>query len=106
MGPASAHDPSTAHSTTQAEVFHFYATWMRPPARSMSCCGDHDCQAVRVKQENGKWFFRDPQQQLWREIPIDRVESNTPDPRESPDGQSHVCFNAMFVMCAVLGSGQ
>ncbi len=101
------HDPSTAKTPTEAVVFDFYHTWMRPPGRTMSCCGPNDCRVVRVKHtEDDRWYFRDPQQQLWREIPDDRIEGNRPDARESPDGQSHVCYNSAFVLCAVLGSGQ
>ncbi len=72
----------------------------------MSCCGPNDCQIVQVKHtEDDRWYFRDPQQHTWREIPDDRIENNQPDARESPDGQSHVCFNPAYVLCAVLGSG-
>ncbi len=103
-----AHDISKARTPTEEAVFGFYATWMRPPERSMSCCSLHDCHVVEIKKMNGKWYFLDKFTAAfgWREIPEDRIEHNTPAPRESPDGSSHACFNAMYVLCAVLGSGQ
>ena len=108
--PAFAHDPGTAKSPEEARVFTYYTSWMRPPERSMSCCSQHDCHDVEVKRQNGKWFFLDKISSgsgpYWREIPEDRLEQNDKDPRESPDGRSHVCFNSSFVLCAVLGSGQ
>ncbi len=106
--PALAHDHTTARTPTEEAVFYFYATWMRPPERSMSCCSMQDCHVVEVKKTNGKWYFLDKFTTAygWREIPEGRLEHNTADPRESPDGSSHACFNAMYVLCAVLGSGQ
>ncbi len=104
---ATSHDIHAAKSPEEARVFHFYATWMRPPERSMSCCNMQDCHTVEVKRESGRWFFMDKYYfRDWREIPSDRLEQNYSDPRESPDGSSHVCFNSGYVLCAVLGSGQ
>ncbi len=106
---AHAHDIATAKSPEEARVFQFYATWMRPPERSMSCCNMQDCHTVQVKRTGGEWYFLDAidqQPPAWRQIPPGRLEQNVSDPRESPDGESHVCFNRMYVLCAVLGSGQ
>ncbi len=105
-GTAISHDPGTAKSATEAAVFNFYATWMRPPERSMSCCSTNDCHVVQIKREGDTYYFLDIYEHRWRAIPPDRLEHNASDPRESPDGSSHVCFNSMFVLCAVLGSGQ
>jgi hypothetical protein len=107
--PAYPHDASHAKTATEAAVFDFYATWMRPPGRSYSCCNMNDCHVVEIKREGGRYSFLDRLSfgaPLWREIPEDRLEHNAADPRESPDGSSHVCFNSMYVLCAVLGSGQ
>ncbi len=102
-----AHDVGKARTATEEAVFSFYATWYRPPERAFSCCDMKDCRVVEIKLEKARWFFMDNvYQHAWRDIPDDRIESNTRDPRESPDGNSHVCFNAMYVLCAVLGSGQ
>ena len=106
-GMATSHDASMAKTPTEAAVFDFYATWYRPPERTYSCCNMNDCHVVEIKREGGRWFFMD---RIffhgWREIPPDRLEHNASDPRESPDGSSHVCFNSMYILCAVLGSGQ
>ncbi len=62
---------------------------------------------VPIKQEGGFWYYRDDIfTHTWRQIPPGRLEHNWNDARESPDGQSHVCFNQMYTLCAVLGSGQ
>ncbi len=104
---AHGHDSHTAKSPSEARVFDFYTSWYRPPERVYSCCSKEDCRVVEIKQDKGRWFFLDKVYQLgWREIPPDRLEHTASDPRESPDGNSHVCFNAMYVLCAVLGSGQ
>ena len=108
-GPASSHDPGTARDATEARVFDFYQTWFRPPERTYSCCNMQDCHVVDVRREGDRWYFLDKISYgapTWRAIPPDRLEHNASDSRESPDGQSHVCFNSMYVLCAVLGSGQ
>ena len=109
-GAATSHDAATARNPTEKAVFEFYATWMRPPGRFYSCCNMQDCHVVQIKQEKGRWLFLDTFSYSdgghWRVIPPDILEQNASDPRESPDGNSHVCFNASVVLCAVLGSGQ
>ncbi len=107
VGAATSHDSLTAKSDTEAAVFSFYTSWMRPPERTMSCCSMIDCHVVKIKREGDRYYFFDNiYAHGWRFIPHDRLEQNTRDARESPDGQSHVCFNQMYVLCAVLGSGQ
>lgn len=103
---APAHDFNAAATPEEARVYKFYDSWYRPPNRQFSCCHRSDCHVVDVKREDGRWFFFDPSMQLWRFIPEDRLEHNAPDARESPDGRNHVCYNTMYVLCAVLGSGQ
>ncbi len=106
-GVATSHDIHAARTPTEEAVFHFYATWMRPPDRTMSCCSMQDCHVVQIKKEDGLWYFKDDLfAHAWRQIPAGRLEQNTGDPRESPDGQSHACFNSMYILCVVLGSGQ
>ncbi len=108
-GAATSHDPTTAKTATEARVFDFYQTWNRLPERRLSCCNMMDCHVVEIKQRDGRWFFLDRITHfapVWREIPPERLEQNAADPRESPDGSSHVCFNQSYVLCAVLGSGQ
>ncbi len=107
INPAYAHDESMAQNEEEARVLRFYKTWMRPPERSYSCCGNEDCHPVDVRRDrSGNWSFYDPVQGLWREIPKDKLESNAREPRESPDGRNHACYNTGYVFCAVLGSGQ
>ncbi len=106
-GPASSHDPGKARNATEAAVFNFYQTWYRIPERTYSCCDMKDCHIVEIRREGERYYFLDNvYEHAWRPIPPDRLEHNAKDPRESPDGSSHVCFNSMFVLCAVLGSGQ
>ncbi len=106
-GAATSHDPGTAQNATEAAVFRFYASWFRPPERKMSCCSLNDCHTVQVKREGERYYFLDNiYAHGWRFIPAERLEQNAADPRESPDGSNHVCFNQMYVLCAVLGSGQ
>jgi hypothetical protein len=101
------HDAEMAKDPDEARVFAFYDGWKRPPARFYSCCSKTDCHVVDLKRdEHGKLMFFDTSQQLWRVIPEEIIESNLADPRESPDGRNHVCYNSMYVFCAVLGSGQ
>ena len=65
-----------------------------------------DCYPTATKFEHGRWFFRHRESGNWMMMPEGRLEHNQPDPRESPDGQSHVCADYMGrVICAVLGPG-
>ncbi len=107
VGTATSHDSGTAQSLEEARVFHFYSTWYRIPDRTFSCCNMNDCHTVEIRREGEQYFFLDNvYTHSWRLIPPARLEHNAKDPRESPDGSSHVCFIASNVYCAVLGSGQ
>ena len=102
---ALAHD----HSTPAGQ---FYQRWKQPlnrdadGQRTQSCCSDYDCEQTQIVRKDGKWYARDHKMARGRDvlIPDDKLESNQADPRESPDGRSHVCLNAGNVLCAVLGS--
>ncbi len=89
-------------------VGDFYASWMRPyasmgqPRRTISCCHQKDCHAAEVKRGVEGWSFKGPQGN-WISIPEERLENNQPDPRDSPDGLSHVCYTGWVVVCAILG---
>jgi hypothetical protein len=99
-------------------VDKFYSSWMMPipfsnlNRRTKSCCNKVDCAPREIKFENGRWFVHwfNPQlkHDVWLPIPENLIEANQPDPRESPDGQSHVCINPNNgeILCAVVGSGQ
>lgn len=104
--PAYAHDAAMAKSAEEARVFKFYSDWHRMPSRAFSCCSQVDCHEVDVMRKDRRWYFFDKEQGLWREIPEEVIEHNAADPRESPDGRNHVCYNSGYVFCAVLGSGQ
>lgn len=87
----------------------FYSGWLVPnagAARVSSCCNKMDCAPADTKFEGGHWYGRrriDPQ---WILIPDQLIESNQGDPRESPDGQSHLCVHpGGHILCAVLGGG-
>jgi hypothetical protein len=103
---AHAHDMEQAHGNVELErVYRFYDSWMRLPDRRYSCCSKTDCHDVEVRQDpEGGWQFLDKSQNLWRHIPEAILEHNAADGRESPDGKNHVCYNTMYVFCAVLGS--
>lgn len=97
----------------------FYANWLRPTMRlpsgerNYSCCGKGDCYPTQFKTgKNGHTYFMrktigpDGERHEtgeWVMVPDSLIEANQPDPRESPDGQSHVCESGMNVFCAVLG---
>lgn len=89
---------------------HFYATWLRPEMRTQagqrqySCCNERDCAPARFKNVGGAWFGQKLGTTRWQPIPDRLMEQNQPDPRESPDGQSHLCSTEWHVFCAVLGS--
>lgn len=91
----------------------FYQTWLKPDnrkpdgTRDGSCCSNTDCHPVaRVKRVGENWFFFDAATAQWYLIPEGKFEDNQPDPRDSPDGQWHVCNQGATVYCAVRGSGQ
>ncbi len=109
---AQAHEEPTAATSEQAKVYEFYAKWRRPqgpynvPHRQVSCCNRTDCFPVGdIKRENGKYVVRPEGDNSWYVVPTSVVESNQPDPLESPDGRSHVCVIAGQVVCFTEGSG-
>ncbi len=88
----------------------FYATWMIPSPgaadhRKHSCCNKKDCYPTQTKFENGQWFFLHRETNNWIAIPTNKLEHLQNDPRESPDGRSHVCADetGLRVFCATLG---
>ena len=85
----------------------FYRQWMVPPSRISSCCNKQDCAPAWSKWVSGQLYMRRSFEEKWTAIPQALLEANQDDPRESPDGQSHVCISAGGTpLCAVLGSGQ
>ncbi len=102
----------TGHRPQDMELHQkFYSTWYAPNnghERTASCCNKIDCEPRKVKRENGEWWVWWRLENKWIPIPDKIIESNQLDPRESPDGQSHVCINpnSGIVLCAVLGSGE
>lgn len=105
----------------QAQHFHpaadadlhtqFYSNWLMPNggnARYQSCCNKKDCYPTSFKEDAGTWFAKRREDGAWMPIPRSKLEHLQNDPRESPDGQGHVCagpppYSAVY--CAVLGSG-
>ncbi len=89
---------------------NFYSTWRMPNGdkpRVASCCNEHDCYPATIKREGGTWFAQSRDGQRWIAIPDSKLEHLQGDPRESPDGRSHVCIpiTESGVYCAVLGNG-
>lgn len=102
-----------AQHPSQDQELHdkFYQDWLRPDTgriggnRTQSCCNKADCYPTEIKLQGGKWFFKHRETGDWLVIPKGRLEHNQPDPRESPDGGSHVCASAAGdLFCAVLGN--
>ena len=94
-------------------VSQFYASWFQPPTRESSCCDMTDCAVAEVRVErNGDVYARSslskdqhPATDGWLRVPPALIESNAKDPRDSPDGQSHLCSNSSGPICFVMGSG-
>lgn len=101
------------HPPQDVEIHEkFYSTWNRPDYRTdsgerfTSCCNKHDCFPAEIKVSKGKFSFRkEGTLGGYTPIPDALMEHNQPDPRESPDGRSHVCANGTYVYCATLGNG-
>ena len=84
----------------------FYERWNMPNNRYVSCCNKMDCDVVEhVRHVGGQLQMQRRRDGEWLTIPPEKLESNYPDARDSPDGQSHMCSNGPSVYCAVLGSG-
>jgi len=99
------------HHPPAHEELHekFYKTWLIPNGgeqRTRSCCDKKDCYPTKFKNEGGTWFFMHRETGTWKPIPAGLMEYEQRDPRESPDGQNHVCASDYgYVFCAVLGGG-
>ncbi len=91
----------------------FYQNWKQPSSRSVdgsrlvSCCSNYDCERTDIVRRDGRWYARNHKMRPGEDvlIPDALLEHNQSDPRESPDGQNHVCMNRTGVLCATLGSG-
>jgi hypothetical protein len=90
----------------------FYSTWSQPNngnRRRVSCCNNQDCYPTNIVLKEGKWWAQRREDLKWMMVPDGKLEHNQPDPRESPDHQSHACISPPiggdYVFCAVLGSG-
>jgi hypothetical protein len=99
-----------SHPPRDAELHEqFYSTWNMPNGgkeRITSCCNKHDCYPTQFRQRNGRWQFLRREDQQWVSIPDGLMEHEQSDPRESPDGQSHVCAPPSGrPYCAAAGSG-
>ena len=93
---------------TDPRVVRFYETWNQPNERKVSCCDKRDCYVAEVRRRHGVWEYLHKWTGTWYRIPDFVIESNTKEPRESPDGQNHVCaspYDGNVVYCAVLSSG-
>jgi hypothetical protein len=99
----------------QDEALHyqFYNTWLQPNGknpRQRSCCNKLDCYPTSIRLRGGHWEGRRREDGKWVTIPNEYLEELQDDPRESPDGQSHMCaarpnpFSGDIVFCAVRGS--
>lgn len=125
----SAHVHAAGETSEQARVIEFYRTWHRPKGdysikhREPLCCwaeGDNqDCYPVLARRTNEKG-----QEELtpdvsgastaaqaeygskWWPNVYHITEDEQPDPRESPDGRSHMCITGQAIVCYVRGSGQ
>jgi hypothetical protein len=101
----------------QDQALHeqFYSNWLRPDAnlrdvetgdRMHSCCSMQDCAPVDgVEYREGNIWMLRHKDQRWIMVPPEKIESNYPDRRESPDTQAHMCSSGVTVFCAVLGGG-
>ena len=89
------------------EVDRFYSTWKRPnygTTRISSCCNTADCYPAKVIIQGGKWLFEHRETRRFIPIPDSIMEHMQPDPRESPDGDNHVCASPHgIVYCFVAG---
>lgn len=106
--PASAQVLHHHEGMTEA-VDRFYSYWLQPNngnRRITGCCNRIDCYPTETKTIGGNWWFMHRETRSWLPVPSNRVEHLQPDPRESPDGQSHVCARPDgYVYCFVAGSG-
>jgi hypothetical protein len=89
----------------------FYSTWLRPDwgrvdgRRTESCCNEQDCYPVETRMRNGKWEYLRREDNAWIIVRDGINEMDQDDPRESPDGRSHVCATTAWTYCFVPGAG-
>lgn len=106
---ASAQHVHPDETITDPKVAEFYDSWMIAPQRTSSCCSRKDCYAAQVRKRGGHWEYLHKWSHTWMPLPDEKIEQNLTSvtPRETPDGQSHVCASEStgYVYCAVLGSG-
>ncbi len=98
------------HPPQDTELHHkFYATWLRSDIREAgqrvhSCCSQQDCYPTQFKMIGGRWHALHRETGRWIIVLDSQFEHNAPDPRESPDGRSHLCASPLGnTFCAVLG---
>ena len=105
--------PKPTPHTHDGGVGEFYQTWRKPNERDFTgkrittCCNTMDCEAPEIITRAGQLYVRNHKMMPGRDVllPDKLMEHNQPDPRESPDGRTHVCANHTGVLCVVLGSG-
>ena len=108
VGPAKAQHVHQHETITDPKVAKFYETWKRPPSRLISCCNFNDCFAAQIRRGSGGLQYLHKWSGTWAALPPSLIESNQPDPRESPNTENHVCASIHdpgIVYCAALGSG-
>lgn len=95
------------HEGMSPEVDRFYSTWLQPNQgrpRFYGCCNRIDCYPVEAQFRGGHWWFKHRETGHWMIVPDGKVEHDQPDPRESPDGLTHVCASPLgTVYCFVVG---
>lgn len=125
---ALAHEHQPGETTEQQRIVEFYRTWKRPKGefsivhRQPSCCygdgAEQDCFPVlkeRINEKGEREVMPDvsgahTQAQMeyggkWYPLIYGIEENKQPDPRESPDGRSHVCVTGAAAVCYVPGFG-
>jgi hypothetical protein len=93
---------------TDERVAKFYDTWKRPPERLVSCCNREDCYDAQIRRGPNGLEYLHKWSGTWAALPESVIESNQPDPHDSPNTTNHVCANKhdpRYVYCAVLGAG-
>jgi hypothetical protein len=93
---------------TDSKVAKFYDTWRRPPERLVSCCNREDCYDAQIRRGPNGLEYLHKWSGTWAALPESVIESNQPDPHDSPNTTNHVCANKHYplhVYCAVLGAG-
>lgn len=125
---ARAHEHQKGELPEQARVIEFYRTWHRPKGsysikhREPLCCfaegKNQDCfpvlgfrkddSGVIEVKPNTDGASTDTQLEFgdWYKLNTGVEEDKQIDPRESPDGRSHVCIVGQAIVCYVAGSGQ